>query len=293
MKNKLKEILPLRIYDILMKNISNDLIIEEIRIRSGRFAYIISSEKNISLPIVATKSEINDILAVISKNSLYAFKNTILNGYITLESGIRVGIIGRAGIENGDIVGVYDISEFAIRIPNKIRVNCSSILSLFASDEYVSGILIYSPPGEGKTTILRSLIYELSKGEFSKRVCVIDTRQELGFGIEDKHLLVSILSGYPRKLGIEIAIRTMNAQLIVCDEIGDVGDSSAIIDSQGAGVPLIATCHGKNLSDILSHQGILDLHNKKIFKYYIGIKRKENFDFEYTINDWRDANACL
>ena len=293
MIRRIKEILPYRIYETIIKYLPEKLILEEIRIRFNRQAYIVASGRNLTIPIIATREEMDYILSIISKNSLYAFRDTILNGYISLGDGIRIGIIGRASIENGEVIGIYDISEFVIRIPNRISVSCKEIISLFLNDEFIPGILIYSPPGEGKTTILRSIIKELSRGKFNKRVCVIDTRNELAFGIEEKHLLVSILSGYPRKLGIEIAVRTMNAQILVCDEIGDERDSSAIIEAQGAGVPLIASCHGKSIFDALSHKGILDLHKMRIFEYYIGIKRKDAFEFEYTINNWREVDADL
>ena len=149
--------------------------------------------------------------------------------------------------------------------------------------------MIYSPPGIGKTTLLRNLVFELSKGYNAKRIAVIDTRGELAYGLEDSELLVSILSLYPRRTGIEIAVRTMNAQIIVCDEIGNLEDSAAIIEAQGAGVPIIASCHGKSIQDILSHNGIRNLHNHHIFEYYIGIERTKNHQFNYNITNWREV----
>jgi stage III sporulation protein AA len=222
---------------------------------------------------------------MISHHSLYAFKDTIINGFISLGNGIRIGLIGRASIENKAIIGIYDISEFAIRLPNKILLSCENIIELSRNNS----ILIYSPPGIGKTTLLRNLVFELSKGYNAKRIAVIDTRGELAYGLEDSELLVSILSLYPRRTGIEIAVRTMNAQIIVCDEIGNLEDSAAIIEAQGAGVPIIASCHGKSIQDILSHNGIRNLHDHHIFEYYIGIERTKNHQFNYNITNWREV----
>ena len=167
------------------------------------------------------------------------------------------------------------------------------MIDLISKNNLLHSTLIYSPPGIGKTTLLRSIIKELASGSNAKRVAVIDTRGELGFSLEENNLLVSILSGYPRKNGIEIATRTMNAQIIVCDEIGNDDDASSIIDTQGAGVTLIATCHGKSVSDILSHSGVFNLHKKRIFDYYVGIDRGDNMDFVYTISGCEEANAHL
>ena len=286
---KIKEILPYRMIREIEKRMSNDLILEEIRIRLNRQAYIVLGGMNIIINYVATDDEMLKILKIISHYSLYAYKDTLSQGYISLDNGIRVGVIGRASVEGDNIIGVYNISEFVIRLPHIIDVECNEIVNL--SDK--GSLLIYSPPGVGKTTLLRSMIQKISQGYNAKRSAVIDTRGELSFNLDNKDLLVSILSGYPRKKGIEIAVRTMNAQIIFCDEIGDEQDASAIIDAQGAGVPIIATCHGSSLKDILSHTGISNLHKSRIFEYYVGIVREKDRQFSYNINTWGEANAFI
>jgi stage III sporulation protein AA len=286
---KIKEILPYRMIREIEKRMSNDFILEEIRIRLNRQAYIVLGGMNIIINYVATDDEMLKILKIISHYSLYAYKDTLSQGYISLDNGIRVGVIGRASVEGDNIIGVYNISEFVIRLPHIIDVECNEIVNL--SDK--GSLLIYSPPGVGKTTLLRSMIQKISQGYNAKRSAVIDTRGELSFNLDNKDLLVSILSGYPRKKGIEIAVRTMNAQIIFCDEIGDEQDASAIIDAQGAGIPLIASCHGSSLKDIFSHSGIYNLHKAKIFEYYVGIKRGCGRDFLYQINTWSEADGII
>lgn len=289
MYRQIFEIIPPRISNAIRKSDIDIGFVEEIRIRLNRQAYMIVSGKNILINVIANDDEMQWILKNISHNSLYAFRDTISNGFITVDGGIRVGIIGRASVDSGRIVGVYDISEFAFRFPNNIRINCSDIIPLIQ----LGSVLFYSPPGVGKTTLLRSITKELSKGRNAQRIGVIDTRGELASTLGEKELLVSILSGYPRKIGIEIAIRTMNSQIIVCDEIGDESDASAIIDAQGAGVPIIATCHGSDICDIFSHTGIRNLHRKRIFKYYVGIERTKDLGFYYDVHSWREANDFI
>ena len=284
MMDKLKQILPARIFLTIIKEEIHG-VIEEIRIRKGRQAYIIQNGSNKLIDIIATDSEMLSILNEISHHSLYAFKDTIINGYISLGDDIRIGLIGRASVEKNQVIGIYEISEFAIRLPNKIKIDSSELIDLVRENS----TLIYSPPGIGKTTLLRSLIFSLASGNQAKRIGVIDTRGELAQTLERKDLLVSILSGYPRELGIEIAVRTMNAQIIVCDEIGNERDASAIIDAQGAGIPIIATCHGNSIQDIFSHTGIKNLHKAGIFAYYVGITRKPNFQFYYNIKSNKEV----
>lgn len=281
--------LPKRLRAAIELQLRDNLILEEIRIRKGKNAYLVLSGENILLNVIIQEREMNDIIAALTKNSLYAFRDTVINGFISLDNGIRVGIVGRASTDSGKIIGIYDISEISIRLPNRIRINLNDIKSVING----GSVIIYSPPGVGKTTLLRSIIKELSSGRQAKRVSVIDTRCELAFDIDDENALVSVLSAYPRKNGIEIAVRSMNAQVIVCDEIGDKEESYAIIDAQGAGVPMIATCHGSSLRDVLSRSALLCLHQHKIFDYYIGIKRGQNNDFIYTVNTWEEADADL
>lgn len=291
MKKELIEILPSRIYDEISKQICCDGILEEIRIRRKRQAYCIISGRNVMLNTRASDGEMEYILKRITNNSLYTHKETIENGYITLENGLRVGLIGRASVEERKIIGIHSINEFSIRIPNRLSINCNEIFKLTDFYRAPRSILFFSPPGVGKTTLLRSIVKSLSKGSKAIRVAVIDTRDELCFDLDEEYLLISLLSGYPRRLGIEIAVRIMNPQLIVCDEIGDESDASAIIDAQGAGVPLIASCHGSSLGDIFSHTGIRSLHSRHIFDYYVGLQRDEGASFKFTVYTREDANA--
>lgn len=281
-----ENILPQRIYRSVLEAIPEGYVLEEIRVRLGRQAYIVASGKSIRINVIATEGEMLQILNTVSHGSLYAYRDCMIKGYIPLSDGIRIGIVGRAGVDNSRITGIYDINEFSIRIPHSIRVDCDTLIPL----AQMGSMLIYSPPGEGKTTLLREIARRLSSGRDARRVAVVDTRDELATGLEDKSLLVSLLSGYPRRDGIEIAVRTMNAQTIVCDEIGGTEDARAIIEAQGAGVPLIASCHALSLRDMLSHSGMRELHKYRIFEHYVGIRRSENQCFEYNISTWSQAN---
>lgn len=293
MNETIRNILPERIARCVGSVHIEKGFIEEIRIRRRRRAYIIAGGKNILLDVIATDLEMDRMLLDLCHGSIYAYRDTLAEGYVCVEGGVRVGVIGRAGVEDGRIVGVYDVSELAIRLPNKLCVSSSEIMDLIFSGEHISSVLIYSPPGEGKTTLLRSLIRSCSGGRRARRTCVVDTRNELAFDMNGADLLVSVLSGYPRRLGIEIATRCLNAQLIFCDELGDESEASAIVRSQAAGISMIASCHGYDLADILSHSGIAMLHRARIFDHYVGIKRGEKLDFIYTVNTWEDGERYI
>ena len=79
--------------------------IEEIRIRRDRRASVVLSGRNVMLDYKAQQGEISEILTRMCKGSLYAYSDTINQGYISLPDGIRVGVGGRATCEGERIIG--------------------------------------------------------------------------------------------------------------------------------------------------------------------------------------------
>jgi len=278
------DFLPVRILTAIKKTDAEGTV-EEIRIRSKRNSYLIVSGKNIVLNVIISENEMLQTIKNITNNSLYAYRDTIIKGYISYGNGIRIGIIGTASVENGKIIGVHGVSELAIRLPNRLRVDTKQIANVING----SSVLIYSPPGVGKTTLLRAIIRRLSVGIDAKRVCVIDTRDELACDIEEKNALVSVLCGYPRNIGMQIAIRSMNPQVMICDEIVGKEDLSALLEAQGSGVPIIASVHASCLSDIFNREDGYSIHKHHIFDYYLGIERSNDFGFIYKIDPWEEA----
>ena len=287
-------LLPPSLYFSVDQLMSSGVAVDEIRLRSGYRASVTSGGRNIMLDHVLDQSEMDAIFAAICDNSLYAHAHTINCGYITLSGGIRVGVIGRAAVEEGRVIGVYDISALCFRLPRTVRRVGAPVCDLLRQLAPSSGVLVYSPPCHGKTTLLRSVIGQMASGERPWRVAVVDTRGELCFSLESSELCVDILSGYPRPLGVEIAARSMNAQLMVCDEIGDEAEAGSIIAVQNCGVPLLATAHASSICGLMRRTGIRRLHEAGIFGAYVGIYRRDGEgDYVYTIHSHGDADACL
>ncbi len=288
------EILPAAVERALPYKLSNEIRqlhfsrIEEIRMRSGRRCSLVVSGKNIMLETVLDGVELNDVLEGMCQGSLYAFSDTINQGYISLPDGVRVGVCGRAGCDGERIIGIYEISSLSVRIPHKSRPLGREICELLYSLERTSGVLVYSPPGIGKTTLLRSVAYMLASGGFGVgrdplRTVVIDTRGELAFASEGRDLCLDVLSGYPRRIGIEIATRCLNAEVIICDEIGDYEEAMSLVASHNCGVPLIASAHAGSVEQLLSRTGLRLLHEAKIFGAYVGLRRDGAGGFIYDI----------
>ena len=258
--------------------------IEEIRLRRGRRASLTLGDCNLILDTALDGREIDSALTGMCSGSLYAYSDTINRGYISLQNGVRVGVCGRAASEGERMLGVHEVSSLVIRIPHKAREVGMPICRLLQSFERTRGVLIFSPPGVGKTTLLRGVISILGSGNDPLRVSVVDTRGELSFSLGGEGLCIDVLSGYPRGLGIEIATRTLSSQVIVCDEIGDYTEAMALVSSHNCGVPLIASAHAGSIDELLRRTGISLLHEANIFGAYVGISRSSGMDFRYDVH---------
>ena len=262
--------------------------IEEIRIRSESAVYVTlgggGGKTNVPLECVLSKNEIAQVLEKMCDGSLYAYKESIVSGYVSLDKGIRVGVCGRASVDGGRILGVYNVSSLNIRLPcGTVEVDKKLVETVTNAVLRSEGVLIYSPPSQGKTTLLRSLAKELSGGACPLRVILVDTREEIGNYARGGTLSLDVLSGYPKAEGIRIATAFMNPQVIICDEIGAEDEAIAIAQAQNSGVPLIASAHGSCAEGIMKRGGMRFLHDVGAFSLYIGIRISANGGFEYRI----------
>ena len=124
------------------------------------------------------------------------------------------------------------------------------------------------------------------------RVIVVDTRNELMQVPSGGQNCLDILVGYPKAEGIEIATRTMNAEIIVCDEIGSDEDVNAVLSAQNCGVPILATSHAASLGGLLRRSGIYRLHKACAFDMYVGLKRVvDQEEYIYDITSWEEADS--
>ena len=288
-------LLPRELQSILPQHLQNSIQrlspprIEELRLHRDRVATVTCRGISYSLHTVLCEHEINEIFLRMCGGSLYAYEESIRQGFLPLPEGIRVGVCGSAACRDGRIIGVSNITGLMIRIPHALDVAAEPILNCFRTQNAARGILIYAPPGIGKTTLLRAVVRAAASPENGYRCVVVDTRGELSYGLENPELTLDVLSGYPRGIGIEIATRTMGAQLIFCDEIGTREDVQAILYAANCGVPLIATAHAATLEELLTRHSFGLLHKACIFGAYVGISRASDAAFSYHITD---ADAC-
>ncbi len=268
--------------------------VEELRLRRGKCASVTVSGRNIPLSTVLSGLEMDELLLALCEGSLYAHSETVCEGYIALEGGIRVGVCGRAGVSGARVTGVSEISAISVRIPHAAPPIGEEIAQLLRRLQLTRGVLLYAPPAMGKTTVLRSVAALMAGGNTPIRVAVVDTRGELAFSLGAPGLLVDLLSGYPRGLGISIAARTLSAQLIVCDEIGGLQEAQEIVEAHNCGVPLLATAHAADVDELLCRPGMRLLHEARCFGAYVRLfRRPGDFVFGYDVMEWEAADERL
>ncbi|MBE6903358.1 MAG: stage III sporulation protein AA [Ruminococcaceae bacterium] len=277
------ELLPLNLREVINKtDIQTKKNTREIRLRINQPLSLTLAQRSVFISqngittdvnkgIKVNKSDIDETFSLLCRHCLYSTQEQIRQGFITAKGGHRAGICGTATVKNGQIEAIRDISSINIRIARQIIGCADKIYNDFFNNE-ISSTLIASAPAGGKTTILRDLARTLS--EKGKRVSVIDERGELGAvfcGVAQNRLgaLCDILDNYPKAQGITYAVRCLNPQAIICDEIGAYEDYEAVSEAFKSGVPLIMSVHASSLEELKKRRNIYRLIEEALIKNII------------------------
>ncbi len=270
------KILPERISLEITALMKNGMKPEEIRLRSNGNSSVTSMGKNIILTSGITHCEMSECIKKLCGGSVYAYDETVKNGYIHCFDGVRVGL---CGIYSQSAGTVREITSLNIRLPCYIEGLGRNVAEYFLKNRY--SILFFSGPGVGKTTLLRDMAAILSK---KLRVALIDTRRELFIPELFENSMCDALCGYPKALGIEIAVRTLSPEMIICDEIGDDEECKRLLSAAVSGIPIIASAHSSNIGQLFKKPNIQLLAGHNLFERYISLSRKAS-GFEFSVFD--------
>ena len=273
------EYFPIRIGQVISNSLNKEEknILEEIRIRVGKPIILkIRTECKILNYIINTQ-DILEITERITENSIYSYQKQICSGYITLKGGHRVGISGNVVMEENKVININYIYSLNFRIARQIIGVSEKIINEVINNDTIYNVLIISPPGAGKTTILRDLIRILS---LKKTIGVVDEREEITAMYKnepqnDVGLKVDILSNISKNIGIKMLVRSMSPDVICADEVGTKEDIEAIKYAVTSGVKGIFTAHGDSLNSIKKSPILKELLDLNIIEKII-ILNKEN-----------------
>ncbi|MGN0808241.1 MAG: hypothetical protein ACI4MN_07345 [Candidatus Coproplasma sp.] len=231
-------------------------------------------------------SSAQNVLERAMGNSVYTYAEQLKYGFITVEGGIRIGIGGEFVTQNGNVISVRGVTSLNIRIPHE-AIGCSEEVFKVITTNGIKSTLIYSPPGYGKTTVVRDLARLIST-KLNLKVLIADERNEISGvinGVESFNLGANcdFVRGASKRFVFENAVRCLSPQVIVTDEIYGKDDYSAIEFINECGLIAIATSH------------ICDKHTLKSTKtdYFVeltGIAKKANI-YDKDFNFICDCNT--
>ena len=248
------DFLPLIVKDAL-KHLNIEYLYE-IRIRMGQPIWVnyrgeyqlmgaLGCTERREKALICTFEEIADIVYRAGKYSVYSVEEQIKQGFLTTETGERIGLAGEYVFENGKPLTIRNITSLCIRIPHEI-IRCGQEIYNTCMSDRVENLLIASPPGIGKTTILRDLGRIMSQ-KTAKNILICDERGELALGNFGE--TCDVVKYADKETAFTAGIRAMRPDIIITDELSEK-DCNALEKAVCAGVKVIASAHFYSLEKI-------------------------------------------
>jgi stage III sporulation protein AA len=252
---------------------------EEIRLRAGQ-ALTVHAPAVYTSPVTVTSADLAKTLDGVSHGSLHTVLESLRGGYITVPGGHRLGVCGTAAVRDKQVGHLRDVSSLCIRIAREKKGVAEKLLSPLLISGRLVNTLIISPPGGGKTTLMRDLIRVISDGDTT--VAVADERGEIaacygGVPQLDVGRNTDVLSGVPKADAAMMMMRGMAPEVLALDEVTAPGDAAVLAACAGCGVIVLSTAHASCLEDLRTrpvYRGLLGIFERLIVISGSGSSRK-------------------
>jgi len=285
MVESLSKILPAKIINAILGRLNYEKLYE-VRLRSsrpvslnygGKFYFL--TECGLSVDpekaMVCENTLVNEVVVRATDYSLYAVNDQLRAGFLTIRGGVRVGIAGEIVRDGDEVRTVKNFTSVNIRIPHEVKGAADKPYRLCCQNE-IHNTLIVSPPGAGKTTVLRDLARQLGNRIPALNVLLVDERNELAAGYLgaaqlDVGLHTDIIANSAKAYAFTAGIRALAPDIIITDELSGAGDTAAVEYAAASGVKIFASAHAADHLEIGVKPGFESLIKKRIFTRFVDL----------------------
>ena len=251
--------------------------VEEVRLRAGQppAVRLHGGERTLALPSV-TAEELRDTLSRAARYSVHSYGDSLKNGFVTLAGGHRLGLCGTAASEGGQVIGVRGLSSLNLRVARQ-AAGLEQTAAPWVGEARPVSALILSPPGFGKTTLLRAWVRAASARGWT--VAVADERGEIaalqdGVPQFDVGRSTDVLEGCTKQQAALMLLKTMSPALLALDEITAPEDVEAVALSAHCGTAVVATAHAADADDLRRRPLYRALIGLQVFERAVVIGRE-------------------
>lgn len=224
--------------------------------------------------------------------SVHSYTDSLRHGFLTLSGGHRLGICGTAAEEDGRVLGVRGLSSINLRIAHQAEDLQAQIARWIGADEPQSTLLL-SPPGYGKTTLLREWVRYFSDRGFT--AAIADERSEIAALADGVPQLAvghctDVMEGCSKWQAAVMLLKTMSPALLALDEITAPEDAKAVSLCTHCGTAVIACAHAAGLDDLRQRPIYRELLALGAFHQAVIIEKQDG-QRVYRMERWEETKC--